>query len=234
MPPWSIVTEDNDLIPAATVLLVRDGSSEPEILMLRRNSKIAFGGMWVFPGGRVDGHELVADDHLGSARRAAVREVEEETGLHISADQLETWSYWIPPPYASMRVKGPRRRFSTWFFVCRSPAGDVEVDGGEIHEHGWFTASEAMAKRQAGEIEIVPPTWITLYQLANHDNVDGALAWARANEPEEFRTRPIGKDPMTLAWAGDVAHYGGGAATDDGPRHRLIMDPDGWVYQRSP
>ena len=41
-------------IAAATVILVRDADSGIETLMLHRNSKIAFCGMWVFPGGRVD------------------------------------------------------------------------------------------------------------------------------------------------------------------------------------
>ncbi len=228
------MTEDDDLIPAATVILARDGSAGLEVLMLRRNSKIAFGGMWVFPGGRVDDHELDVTDHLGSARIAAVREAEEETGLLLTGEALETWSYWIPPPQASMRArtKGPMRRFSTWFFVARAPEGEVAIDGGEIHEHQWLTPAEVMDKRQAGEIEIVPPTWITLYQLNQHRTVDEALAWARVNEPEEFRTRPIAKDPMTLAWAGDVAHYGGGEHDDEGPRHRLMMHDNGWVYER--
>ncbi|MDH3678858.1 MAG: NUDIX hydrolase [Acidimicrobiia bacterium] len=224
---------DDELIPAATVLLIRDGPDGPEVLMLRRNSRIAFGGMWVFPGGRVDDHELDPDDHVASARVAAVREVAEETGLQVTGARLETWSYWIPPVQASMKAPGPRRRFSTWFFVTRSPQGDVAVDGGEIHEHLWLTPADAIAKRQAGEIELVPPTWVTLWQLGQHADVAAALAWARTTEPGEFRTRPIHNDPTTLAWAGDVAHYGGGAHDDDGPRHRLIMEPDGWVYERS-
>ena len=41
-------------VAAATVILLRDTDTGLETLMLRRNSKIAFGGMWVFPGGRVD------------------------------------------------------------------------------------------------------------------------------------------------------------------------------------
>ena len=49
--------------PAATVILVRDGNSGDdalETLMLKRTSDAAFaGGMYVFPGGRVEG-----DDHL--------------------------------------------------------------------------------------------------------------------------------------------------------------------------
>jgi 8-oxo-dGTP pyrophosphatase MutT (NUDIX family) len=48
--------------PAATVILVRDADDGYEIFMLRRTSQAAFaGGMFVFPGGRVDG-----DDHLHS------------------------------------------------------------------------------------------------------------------------------------------------------------------------
>jgi 8-oxo-dGTP pyrophosphatase MutT (NUDIX family) len=48
--------------PAATVILVRDADRGYEIFMLRRTSQAAFaGGMFVFPGGRVDG-----DDHLHS------------------------------------------------------------------------------------------------------------------------------------------------------------------------
>lgn len=226
------MTDDEELTPAATVVLLRDGTPGLEVLMLRRSSKIAFGGMWVFPGGKVDDHELIPGDSLASARIAAVREVEEETGLVIDGDQLETWSYWIPPTVASLQGRGQLRRFSTWFFVGAAPDGDVAIDGGEIHEHVWLTPTEAKARRHAGEIELVPPTWITLHQLEHHASVADALAWARSAEPEEFRTRPINREPMTLAWAGDVA-YTGGRHDDEGPRHRLTMLPDGWVYHRT-
>lgn len=224
---------DDDLIPAATVLLVRDGGSGLEVLMLRRNSKIAFGGVWVFPGGAVDKHERIPNDRLGSARIAAAREVKEETGLRIDGDALETWSFWEPPPRPYMAGRGRTRRFSTWFFVTAAPAGEVAVDGGEIHEHRWLSPATAMAMRQAGEIEIVPPTWVTLYQLDQHPTMAEAIGWARDGEPHEFRTRPIHKDPLTLAWSGDIA-YDGGAHDAEGPRHRLVIQPEGWSYVRRP
>ena len=65
-------------IPAATVVLVRDEGDHLETLMLRRNVEVSFGGMWVFPGGRVE-----PDDGEGEpgARRAAAREAAEEAGL---------------------------------------------------------------------------------------------------------------------------------------------------------
>ena len=44
--------------PSASVVVVRDGAEALEVLMLRRNEKIAFhGGAWVFPGGRVDAED---------------------------------------------------------------------------------------------------------------------------------------------------------------------------------
>ena len=46
--------------PAATIIITREAGDDFEIFMLRRTSKAAFAsGMYVFPGGRVDG-----DDHL--------------------------------------------------------------------------------------------------------------------------------------------------------------------------
>jgi len=41
--------------PAATLLLLRERNSRVEVLMMRRQDALRFmGGMWVFPGGRVD------------------------------------------------------------------------------------------------------------------------------------------------------------------------------------
>ena len=50
----SLMSDASEPIDAATVVVARDSADGVEVLMLRRNSKIYFGGMWVFPGGRVD------------------------------------------------------------------------------------------------------------------------------------------------------------------------------------
>lgn len=228
------MTEQNtELIAAATVLLLRDNDDGVEVLMLRRNSKIAFGGMWVFPGGRVDDHEM-GDDELASARTAAVRETMEEVRLPVSADHLVTWSHWQPPVAAHMVTKGgPLRRFSTWFFAAPAPHGEVAIDHGEIHDDQWLTPAGAMDLHRQGQIEIVPPTWITLHQLAAHETVDSALAWAADREPPRFWTQRLSKDPLTLVWHGDAAYENLDPAAD-GPRNRLVMHPDGWVYDNRP
>jgi 8-oxo-dGTP pyrophosphatase MutT (NUDIX family) len=75
-------------IPAATLVLMREGpSGPPELLFTERTGSMAFAaGAIVFPGGRVDAqdHDTAAayprhDD--AAARIAAIRETIEETGI---------------------------------------------------------------------------------------------------------------------------------------------------------
>jgi len=219
-------TEEIPLVAAATVLLLRDAEQGLEVLTLRRNSKIAFGGMWVFPGGRVDADELDLADELGSARRAASRETTEEAGLVVPENEMVAWSHWQPPGANAMNRTGPLRRFSTWFFVARAPEGDVVIDDGEITEHAWTTAQSALDRHADQEIEIVPPTWITLTELARHSTAQSALAWAAGRTARRFHTKPISKKPMTLAWEGDDAVDG----SDHGARNRLEMHESGWIW----
>ncbi len=74
--------------PGATVVPLRDGPDGLEVLMIERAAALAYGGMWAFPGGRVDpGDADPADpaDEVARARRAAVREADEEVGLRFRA-----------------------------------------------------------------------------------------------------------------------------------------------------
>lgn len=81
--------------PAATAVLVRDGESAPELLLLKRHGAAGFvPGAWVFPGGRVDAEDgdPALAEMLGAVPRgadaaywlAAVREVFEETGVLLA------------------------------------------------------------------------------------------------------------------------------------------------------
>ena len=102
-----------EILPAATVVLLRDHEQRLETLLLRRNSKLVFSaGMWVFPGGRIDEHELRGVNLETAARRAAVRETEEESGVQIKAEDLVPYSHWTTPP------ENKSKRYATWFFVC--------------------------------------------------------------------------------------------------------------------
>jgi len=222
------MTEANPAIPAATVVLVRDGDDGLEVLMLHRVSKVAFGGMWVFPGGKVDAEDRHPDDDEAAwARRAAAREALEECGLAVDPTDLVPFSHWVPPPVTP-------RRYSTHFFIARAGDGQVVVDGGEIHEHEWLGAREVLERRDRGEVDLAPPTWVTLHDLAEHDTVEAALGAAATRDPvPHYETRWVTVDGGAVAmWAGD-----GGYETNDpaepGGRHRLLMLDGGWRLERS-
>jgi len=204
-------------------VLVRDAAGGLETLMLRRNAAGAFGGMWVFPGGRVDPEDGEGEQ---GARRAAVRETIEEASLVIDPAVLVPFAHWTPPPITP-------KRFSTWFFLAPAPTGVVAVDGQEIHEHIWVAPADAMRLRDEGQIDLAPPTFVTLHKLSQSRDVAAALADAAAGPVEYFATR-IAKaatgEPVAV-WHGDVA-YDGGELEAVGARHRLVMVHEQWTYQR--
>jgi len=81
----------NPVIPAATLVLFRDGPDGAEHLFVERAATMAFaGGALVFPGGRVDpGDRALAegfadlDPDDAAARIAAIRETIEEAGVGV-------------------------------------------------------------------------------------------------------------------------------------------------------
>jgi hypothetical protein len=155
-----------------------------------------------------------------------VREALEEAGLEIGPDALLPYSHWTPPTITP-------RRFLTWFFLAPAPAGEVVIDGGEIHEHVWLRPADALDRQRAGEIELAPPTYVTLYELSSWRSVAESLAAVREREPERFATRIAVEDEgPTVMWHGD-AGYETGDANAPGARHRLRMRENGWSYERT-
>ncbi len=217
--------DETETIYAATVILLRNSENGPQTLMLRKNSKIAFGGMWVFAGGRIDDTDGSPDDPMEQrARIAAAREAQEEVGLEVGLENMHWFSHWTPPALGN-------RRFITWFFATRAPEGTVTIDDGEIKESQWLSPAAALDKHRNGDIEIVPPTFVTLHYLSTFDSVEEALTALSAMEPRHYVTR-IGAsgDDLVAMWEGD-AGYESGEADTDGQRHRLRMKKGGWVYE---
>ena len=222
----------SDLIPAATVVIMRDSESGIELLMLRKNSKVAFGGMWVFPGGKIDETDKVINsdgsvDELATATSAAVRETFEEAALSVSQENLFWFSHWVPPAITP-------KRYSTYFFATRLLDGDeVTIDDSEIIEHNWFRPHEAINLRDAGEIELAPPTWVTLNRLISFTSVEDALKDLNAKDPTFYETHIAQsvKGPVAM-WLGDAGYE----KTDPempGERHRLTMTTDGYHFEQS-
>ena len=222
------------LIPAATVILSRDRAGSTagfELLMLRRDSKLAFaGGMWVFPGGRVDPEDYADDpeDLAVAEARAAAREAAEESGLSVPAEGMRRWSHWTPPDM------GQSHRFSTAFFVAAAPEGEVAIDDGEIREFIWGSPGQTLELHQDGQIELAPPTFITLCQLDAASSTGELLGLAERRTPERFETRIVMADEHPVAlYHGDIAYEAPERVAEDGPRHRLHMVPSRWHYERT-
>jgi 8-oxo-dGTP pyrophosphatase MutT (NUDIX family) len=87
-------------VPAATILIVRDGASGLEVFMVRRHYQIDFmAGALVFPGGKVhagdrdaalsehlDGIGALSEEEL-ALRTAAIREAFEESGILFAREK---------------------------------------------------------------------------------------------------------------------------------------------------
>ena len=224
---------DSPAIAAATVVLLRNTDDSIETLMLRKNSRIAFGGMWVFPGGRVDDSDRIgvngsALDDLAAARNAAAREAHEEAEIDVDPDSMVIFAHWIPPAIAP-------KRYATWFFAARvndrrEDEGAVKIDEGEIVEGEWMTPKACLQRHHGGEIELAPPTWVTLATLRDHHRAEAALAHLGARPPRHHATRMGNSEHGPIAmWAGDGG-YEANDVTLPGPRHRLEMFPDGYRY----
>ena len=216
-------------IPAATVVLLKEGNDGVEVLMLHRTSKVHFGGMWVFPGGRLDPEDYPADgDPDQAARNAAARETMEEAGVTVKPDEFAWFAHWTPPASTP-------KRYATWFFATSAETHeDINVDGYEIQDHAWIRPDAALERHAKGEIDLVPPTWITLHHLSLYDSVEAILTRFNDNPHRVYETH-IGMrdDGIRVAmWPGD-AGYEATNAKAEGDRHRLVMLEDGFVFENT-
>jgi 8-oxo-dGTP pyrophosphatase MutT (NUDIX family) len=160
---------------AASVIVLRGGGDDLELLLVKRNPAARFmGGAWVFPGGAVDANEGEGDE---AHRVCAVRELEEEAGLGgVDPAKLVKYSRWITP--AAVKI-----RFDTHFFLAPVPDGaEPKVDGEEVVDHGWFTPAGALEAHAAGDILLVFPTIKHLEQFSAFPSADALVAHAAAHE----------------------------------------------------
>ena len=172
-------------------------------------------------------------DELAAARTAAVREAAEEAGVAVEPDGLVWFAHWTPPPAAP-------KRFATWFFVApASEAHDlVTIDGSEITEHAWLRPSVVLERHAAGEVDLAPPTWLTLHRLLAFASSDGGRGRRRrpgprrARDPDRPHRRrrrgPVGGRRRLSRGRGRPRR-----ARRPRSRHRLWMAKGAWTYERT-
>lgn len=185
--------------PAASVLLLREATPGFEVLMVERNARGFFADLLVFPGGGVDAcdvpHGLGRWDELAH-RRAALRELAEETGILITESgtrpaptgkgtvfyeeireldvepattALTLVSRWVTPEPAP-------RRFDTRFYLAscdESPR--VILDTDELIGFDWVDPKDALRRYEAGAMNVILPTLAHLRWLSRRSSIEDAL-----------------------------------------------------------
>ncbi|MGW4465454.1 NUDIX hydrolase [Micromonospora sp. NPDC004704] len=131
--------------------------------------------------GDVSGAEWESARQALVDRRASFAELLSEQRLTLRADLLLPWSRWVTPEFEP-------RRFDTYFFVALLPAGQRTRDvSGEADHTMWIRPTEALARADAGEISMLPPTRVTLAEIATA----GGLAGLPAAAAERDAATPV-------------------------------------------
>jgi 8-oxo-dGTP pyrophosphatase MutT (NUDIX family) len=131
--------------------------------------------------------ELVPDSaDLARDRRAlldgslSLSELLSRRGLLLRADLLTPWARWITPEVSP-------RRFDTWFFAAALPAGQLAglatAGPGESDSGTWWRPAAALEAARGGQITLLPPTAVTLAELAAYQDVAGILGERRMITP---------------------------------------------------
>ncbi|MFW2336248.1 NUDIX hydrolase [Ilumatobacter sp.] len=92
--------------------------------------------------------------------------------LMLMVDRMHLVDHWITPV-------GERRRFDTRFFVARAPEAQEPLhDDGETIASLWVRPADALRMWQDGELQMFPPTVMSLRFLQPHATAAAALAAA--------------------------------------------------------
>ncbi|MFR9728970.1 NUDIX hydrolase [Saccharopolyspora sp. MS10] len=97
-----------------------------------------------------------------------------DAGLVLRADLLRPWANWVTP-------EEEPRRYDTRFFVAAMPEGQ-RADGvtTEAAHAYWSTPEAALEDWRQGRCGLLPPTWVTLSEIAACDGLPAALELERS------------------------------------------------------
>ena len=231
--PIELPKEVAPLRAAATVIVLRDSAGGPEVWLMERARTVGFmASAWVFPGGRVDPADAESactavpdprvDRHFWAA---AARELQEEAGVDFrqngvwNLDGMRVWAHWITPEIEP-------RRFDTWFFVARLPAGQTAVaDGKEASQGGWFRPAQAAELSAKGELPLSPPTLRTLLELTPYGTAAEILSVRRHTPPICPRFLHDEDGTLYILLPGDPMHP---SADRVDPPHRYAFNAGRW------
>lgn len=140
------------------------------------------------------GEDWEADRVALESRELAMTDFLEQRGLLLRTDLLGIWSGWLTPVFEP-------KRYRTWFFVARLPEGQRTRDvSSESSEVVWLPAAEAADRADAGDLAMLPPTYLTCLEIGTHADLDEVMASSQGRSVTMFmpEVEPLG-DGHTLS-----------------------------------
>ena len=144
-----------------------------------------------------------------------------DEGLSLVTDALIYLARWITPEIET-------RRFDTRFFAACAPEGqEGRHDTQETIASAWMTASDAVAACEAGRVQLAPPTYRILLELARLRGAPAILGLRGGAQPETYAPRlDASGSEFALLLPGD-AHMGG----PPDARNRIVLRGERWVSE---
>ena len=217
------MSAENPAVPAATVILLRDSLTGPEIFMVRRNVGTSFmAGQHVFPGGKVD----------------AVDEQPVDSGWFDGADRAALhWPDLLPDQAVAYHIAAARELFEeAGVLLARTPAGELVS-----------LADDAAHARFAGHRRAVHAGTLRLDALLAREALrlalDTLLPWAHWVTPpvttRRFDTRffvarlPADQTPVhDEAETTDSEWTSAAGALEAARRGAIVLPPPTWTTLR--
>ena len=129
-----------------------------------------------------------ADRIALESRELSMTEFLTRRGLVLRTDLLGVWDAWLTPVFEP-------KRYRTWFFVASLPLGQVTRDvSTESSSVAWIPARVAADQADAGELALMPPTYLTSMEVGSLGTPDEVLSVAASRTVEMFTpsVEPLG------------------------------------------
>ncbi|MFG1906591.1 NUDIX hydrolase [Kribbella sp. NPDC048928] len=115
------------------------------------------------------GDDWEADRVALESRELGFSEFLHRRGLVLRADLLGPWTHWITPEFEP-------KRYDTAFFVAALPAGQVTRDvTSESDQVTWIRPADAVGAVDAGDVLMLPPTYVSCRELSQYADVAAIL-----------------------------------------------------------
>lgn len=131
-------------------------------------------------------------------------------------ESLISYSNWLTP-------KQEKRRYDTDFYITRIDEINSEMihDGKETTDSQWISPKEALESFEKGNIYLAPPTWYTIREMNQFNDIDELIKFCKTKEVTKWEpTIKSSDNNIIIALPGDPFHE----TINSGIYHRIILE----------